>query len=100
MESGNIGKDPIYQSVHLSVHPRTFLHDVWMSFLHIEYYDQISCATDTCKIESGSVPTLSYYGHFFHTYFEYLLSYLREECGNFVIFGTVIKYHALLMHVK
>ena len=42
-ESGNIGKDPVHQSVHLSVsqsihlsgRPCTFLHDGWMDFLHI-----------------------------------------------------------------
>ena len=32
--------------------------------------------------------------------FQCLLWYLREECGDVVIFGTAIRYHKLLMLVK
>ena len=63
MESGNIGKSPVDQlahpSVHLSVSPCAFLHDGWMDFLHIQYHDQVPWAADACKVEVGSMPNLS-----------------------------------------
>ena len=42
------------QSIHLSVHPRAFLHDGWMDYPHIGYHDHVPWATDACKIDFGS----------------------------------------------
>ena len=100
MELENIGKGPVHLSVHLSVHPHTFLHDGWMDFLHIGYHDQVPCVVEVWKITFGSVPNWSNYGYLFINV-ECLLRYLRVECDEFVhICGTVIKYHASLMLVK
>ena len=67
---GNIGKSPVRLAVCpsscLSSCPLAFLHDGWMDYLHIEYHDQVSRAADARKIEFGSVPHLTNYGHFFH----------------------------------
>ena len=38
-------------SVSLSVHPRTFLYDGWLDFLHLGYNDQEPWFTDTCILE-------------------------------------------------
>ena len=59
----NIGKVPVHLSLHVSVHPRAFLHDSWMDFLHIRYA-QVSWAAKACKIKFGAVPNLNNYVNF------------------------------------
>ena len=90
------------QSFCLSSHPCAFLHDGRMDFLHIRYHGQVSWATDACKIEFCSVPNLSIYGHLKNN-FECLLFHSDISMKTVVIlfiFGTGIRYHALLMLVN
>ena len=70
-----------------------------MDIFHIGYHDQIPYATDACKLEFGSVPNLSIYGHF-----PYILSVCcdipEKNVVILFIFGTVIRYQVLFMLVK
>ena len=97
-ELGNIGMGSVHQSICLPVCPSILAHYTmmagWMFFIlgtMIRYHES--------KIEVDSVPNVSNDGTFF-IHFEYLLWYLREECGDLFIFGTVIRYHVLVMFVK
>ena len=85
-------------AIHLSVCCRTFLHDGLMDFLHIGYHDQVPSAADVCKIKFGSALNLSNYDNFFIN-FE-LCDISEKSVLILVIFGTGIRYHALLMLVK
>ena len=91
MESGNIGKGSVCQSVR----PRPFLHDGLMAFIHIGYHDQVPLATHACKIEFGSVPNLSNYAYVFINI--YCCDVSEKNVVILFIFGTVIRYHALLI---
>ena len=48
--------------------PHAFLHDGYMDFLHIGYYDKVPWTADARKIEFGFVPNLTNYGIFFHKF--------------------------------
>ena len=91
---------PISLSVQMSSCPHLFLHDGLIDFLHIRYHEEVPWAADACKIEFGSVPHLSNCG-----YFSYIVSVCCDISATNVviflfIFGTVIRYHVLLMIVK
>ena len=96
MESENIGKGPVCPSVFAH---SSMLHYGLIDFLHIGYHDQVSWSTDACKIEFGSVPNLSNYGYFF-IIFSVCCDVSEKNVVILFIFGTVIRYHLLLLHVK
>ena len=50
-------------------------------------------AAHACKIQFGSVQSLSNYGYFFIN-FE-CLSYLRDECGDFVLIWYSYQVHCV-----
>ena len=59
----------------------------------IVYHDQLPWSADAHKIEFGSVPKLSNYSNVF-------MNVVSVNVFILFIFGTVVKYHVLLVHVK
>ena len=74
-----------------------YLREEYGDFFHIGYSYQVSCFAHACNIAFGSLPNLSNCGQFVI----HLCCDISDENGLILfIFGTVIRYHVLLMHVK
>ena len=80
-ELGNIGEGPVCLAICQSVQPCAFLHDGGWNFFMLGTMIRYHWLADACKIKFGSVSNLSNYGNSFINV-EYLLWYLREECGD------------------
>ena len=71
-----------------------------MDLLHIGYHGQVLWAADACKLELGFVPNLSNYGYIFLYILIVCCDISEMNLVILFIFDVVIRFYALLMHIK